>query len=100
MISSSGASSSRVRNRSNPEVHSILTLDYNPKVIQPASHILRRASVAGEWDPEWFVGTDATQNFRGLVFQVRVAGGTTVADIARVVGVSRATLYRHLKVGA
>jgi len=28
------------------------------------------------------------------------AGGTTVADIARVVGVSRATLYRHLKVGA
>ncbi|MHB8187759.1 MAG: helix-turn-helix domain-containing protein [Dermatophilaceae bacterium] len=34
------------------------------------------------------------------MFQVRVAGGTTVADIARVVGVSRATLYRHLKVGA
>jgi len=28
------------------------------------------------------------------------AGGTTVADIARVLGVSRATLYRHLKVGA
>ena len=28
------------------------------------------------------------------------AGGTTVADIARVVGVSRATLYRHLKSGA
>lgn len=28
------------------------------------------------------------------------AGGTTVADIARVVGVSRATLYRHLKVEA
>jgi DNA invertase Pin-like site-specific DNA recombinase len=27
------------------------------------------------------------------------AGGTTVADIARVVGVSRATLYRSLKVG-
>ena len=27
------------------------------------------------------------------------AGGTTVADIARVVGVSRATLYRNLKVG-
>ena len=27
------------------------------------------------------------------------AGGTTVADIARVVGVSRATLYRTLKVG-
>ena len=28
------------------------------------------------------------------------AGGTTVADIARAVGVSRATLYRHLKVDA
>jgi hypothetical protein len=58
------------------------------------------------WQPRGHVAASADGNPPSLPPKPKAArdlydaGGTTVADIARVLGCSRATLYRNLKVEA